>query len=139
MASTNTTYLEKISTDLNAIKEEMSTNTIRVSSANISSSIRSLLLVEPLKQALHCIICHDVVRVAPLSISLCCKQVIACGNCTPHLINTDTCPHCRADNFRTINFPVFDSVIDVLAGIVLWLRNVYVFCLVIKIFHFTTL
>ena len=113
----NTQILEKMSENINSMREEVANNTIRVSSSSLSSAIRSLLLIEPLKQAFRCIICQDIVRITPLSISLCCKQIIACGSYFPHL-TTDTCPHCRAENFRTIEMPVFDNVVNVLSDIV---------------------
>ena len=111
-----------MSDDMQGIKDELTAqaaSTIRLSaiqSANLMESIKSSLLIGPLKDALRCIICHDTIRVTPAHLALCCRQIICCGECRPQITAT-TCPHCRAENFRAIPLTAFDSVINILDSI----------------------
>jgi len=57
---------------------------------------RALLLLEPLR-------------------ALCCRQLIGCQGCVERL--EDECPHCRAENFRTIAITNFDFVQAILSEI----------------------
>jgi len=77
---------------------------------------RALLLLEPLREALRCLICRDtVLDPAPLHFALCCRQLIGCQGCVERL--EDECPHCRAENFRTIAITNFDFVQAILSEI----------------------
>ena len=71
-------------------------------------------LIQPLKQALTCLVCRDLCT-SPVIFGLCCRQVLGCRDCiAQYRVNEDACLHCRVLDFSTIEFTTFDEVLQIL-------------------------
>ena len=109
---------------LNAIKEldkNIKTKTeysvLLPQSRALEEAIWSSQLIEPLKDALNCLICQRIC-VSPIKASLCCKQFLGCKSCVDNW-DRPMCPHCRSEDYSTIEFTAFEAVLESLH------RNVY--------------
>ena len=109
---------------LNAIKEldkNIKTKTeysvLLPQSRALEEAIWSSQLIEPLKDALNCLICQRIC-VSPIKASLCCKQFLGCKSCVDNW-DRPMCPHCRSEDYSTIEFTAFEAVLEILH------RNVY--------------
>ena len=109
---------------LNAIKEldkNIKTKTeysvLLPQSRALEEAIWSSQLIEPLKDALNCLICQRIC-VSPIKASLCCKQFLGCKSCVDNW-DRPMCPHCRSKDYSTIEFTAFEAVLEILH------RNVY--------------
>lgn len=71
---------------------------------------RNKKIVELLKEALKCTICHATVNRPPLQFSKCCRQLVGCSNCVEQL--TSRCPLCRNENFETVVISTFDRLFE---------------------------
>jgi len=112
-------FLEKVVADIQELKQTLIINTIHLNTPGDMSSlqiaIKSTLLINPLKEAFKCLICHGIIQTSPTYFSTCCKQLIACSECIPRL--GIECPHCRSEDFETIAVNTFDSVIATLGRV----------------------
>ena len=81
---------------------------------------RSSQLIVPLEDALKCLICQGIC-VSPIKASLCCKQFLGCKSCLDNW-NWPICPHCWSEDYPTIEFTVFETILEILH------RNVYTLC-----------
>ena len=109
---------------LNAIKEldkNIKTKTeysvLLPQSRALEEAIWSSQLIEPLKDALNCLICQRIC-VSPIKASLCCKQFLGCKSCVNNW-DRPMCSHCRSEDYSTIEFTAFEAVLGILH------RNVY--------------
>ena len=109
---------------LNAIKEldkNIKTKTeysvLLPQSRALEEAIWSSQLIEPLKDALNCLICQRIC-VSPIKASLCCKQFLGCKSCVDNW-DRPMCSHCRSEDYSTIEFTAFEAVLGILH------RNVY--------------
>ena len=83
----------------------------------LEEAIWSSQLIGPLKDALKCLICQGIC-VSPIKASLCCKQFLGCESCVDNW-DRPMCPHCRSEDYSTIEFTAFEAVLESLH------RNVY--------------
>ena len=111
---------------LNAIKElekniktKIDDSVLLPQSRALEEAIWSSQLIGPLKDALKCLICQGIC-VSPIKASLCCKQFLGCESCV-HNWDRPMCPHCRSEDYSTIEFTAFEAVLESLH------RNVYTF------------
>ena len=109
---------------LNAIKELEKNIKIKIDdsvllpqSRALEEAIWSSQLIGPLKDALKCLICQGIC-VSPIKASLCCKQFLGCKSCVDNW-DRPMCPHCRSEDYSTIEFTAFEAVLESLH------RNVY--------------
>ena len=109
---------------LNAIKEldkNIKTKTeysvLLPQSRALEEAIWSSQLIEPLKDALNCLICQRIC-VSPIKASLCCKQFLGCKSCVDNW-DWPMCPHSRSEGYSTIEGTAFETVLEILH------RNVY--------------
>ena len=86
----------------------------------LEEAIWSSQLIGPLKDALKCLICQGIC-VSPIKASLCCKQFLGCKSCVDNW-NWPTCPHCWSEDYPTIEFTVFETILEILH------RNIYTLC-----------
>ena len=104
---------------LNAIKEldkNIKTKTeysvLLPQSRALEEAIWSSQLIEPLKDALNCLICQRIC-VSPIKASLCCKQFLGCKSCVDNW-DRPMCPHCQSEDYSTIEFTAFEAVWEIL-------------------------
>ena len=104
---------------LNAIKEldkNIKTKTeysvLLPQSRALEEAIWSSQLIGPLKDALKCLICQGIC-VSPIKASLCCKQFLGCKSCVDNW-DRPMCPHCRSEDYSTIEFTAFEAVWEIL-------------------------
>ena len=83
----------------------------------LEEAIWSSQLIVPLEYALKCLICQGIC-VSPIKASLYCKQFLGCKSCVDNW-NWPVCPHCWSEDYPTIEFTVFETVLEILH------RNVY--------------
>ena len=78
----------------------------------LRSSMNSTRITQMLKEIFICKVCLDLIR-SPLVISSCCKQPLGCELCLDNWLESSSqCPHCRADNFTSMNLNCFDDIIN---------------------------
>ena len=59
-----------------------------------------------------CLICQGIC-VSPIKASLCCKQFLGCKSCVDNW-DRPMCPHCRSEDYSTIEFTAFEAVLEIL-------------------------
>ena len=64
-----------------------------------------------------CLICQGICA-SPIKASLCCKEFLGCKSCVDNM-DRPMCPHCRSEDYSTIEFTAFEAVLEILH------RNVY--------------
>ena len=88
-------------------------NAILFNRTNIlENAISTTRLIEPLKQVFRCLICLDVCQ-SPIKIGVCCKQILGCARCVLAW-GDGVCPHCRTEDYQTMEFGGFDEVLRIL-------------------------
>ena len=104
---------------LNAIKEldkNIKTKTeysvLLPQSRALEEAIWSSQLIEPLKDALNCLICQRIC-VSPIKASLCCKQFLGWKFCVNNW-DRPVCSNGRSEDYSTIEFTAFDTVLEIL-------------------------
>ena len=119
--ATRKTHLNEL---LNAIKElekniktKIEDTILVPQSRALEEAIWSSQLIEPLTDALKCLICHGIC-VSPIKASPCCKHLLGCKFCIDNW-NWPMCPHCRSEDYSRIEFSAFETVLEILH------RNVY--------------
>lgn len=100
--------LEKI----DGIRSSMILDGLAFDAVALSRSIRTTLLVKPLKELFTCIICRAIVS-PPTMITSCCKQIIGCKSCIDQLGQHTVCSHCRG-NVSYLEMNKFNAVLQIL-------------------------
>ena len=107
--------LDDLFTIVNDIKSSLDNGIIcsnREDVAILRSSMSSTRITQILKEMFICKVCLDLIRL-PLVISSCCKQPLGCNLCMDTwLENSCQCPHCRGDNFTSMNLNCFGDIIN---------------------------
>ena len=103
---------------LKAMKElEKNMKKKKIEDNILEEAIWSSQLKGPLKDALKCLICQGICA-SPIKASLCCKEFLGCKSCVDNM-DRPMCPHCRSEDYSTIEFTAFEAVLEILH------RNVY--------------